>query len=66
MNRRNIFIIGLISAVITIICLNVFVGRSYGRYGDRRHHHHYCDRNNSDKYYHNEKKVAPRDSTNNY
>lgn len=37
MKRSNLFIIGIVTAIVTIISLNVFVGRSYGGYNHWRH-----------------------------
>jgi hypothetical protein len=58
MKRNNLWIIGLMTAVITVIGLNVIAGRSnwanergFGS-NNWRHHHHYCDdyhRGNTDR-----------------
>ena len=63
MKRSNLFIIGLASAVITIISLNIFVGRSYGRY------HHWGDRgycHESDHQHDKDEHKQRGDSTTNY
>ena len=52
MKRGSLFFIGLISAIITIISLNVAFGRS-GYYNERHSyfgHYHHCDNRYDNRY----------------
>ena len=57
MKRNNLRIIGLLTAAITVVSLNLIFGRSnLARFGNNhwRHHHRYCD-----DYAHDNRQEAP-------
>lgn len=69
MKRGGLFLIGLLSAVITVISLNAAFGRSYNYYNHYNSYHH-CH-NFYDNRYHNknhtqQKQMQPDSSTVNY
>ena len=72
MKRGGLFFIGLISAIATIISLNIAFGRS-GFYNDRypyyNHYHHCnerCDRRYDDRSKHGNDEMKRDSSTSNY
>jgi len=52
MRRSSLFLIGIVSAIATLISLNLVFGRSwnyYDRYGERRH---YCNEHRDQRNHH--------------
>ena len=43
MRRGSLLLIGIVSAIATLVSLNVIFGRSWNYYGQYGYHGHYCN-----------------------
>lgn len=69
MKRGGLFLIGLLSAIITIISLNFAFGRPwsyYNHYAFRRHYYNYDNRCYDGNHYKNHSQQKQDSSTGNY